>query len=43
MFVLYSAKKLSARDEDNVREGSDDSGFTLCQILRAAKLKYVDC
>ncbi|GMN55572.1 hypothetical protein TIFTF001_024684 [Ficus carica] len=42
VFVLYSAKKLSAKDEDNVREGSDDSGFTLCQILRAAKLNIVD-
>lgn len=35
-FILFSIKRLSEK-----KQGSDDNGYTLCQILRAAKLKYV--
>lgn len=41
VFILYSAKRLSSKDGDNVEERSDDCGVTLCQILRAAKLRYI--
>ena len=40
-FVLYSIKRLSEKNGDSEQQGSDDNGFTLCQILRAAKLKCV--
>ncbi|CAB4320419.1 unnamed protein product [Prunus armeniaca] len=38
-FVLYSVKTLS---ENNSQMSSDDNGFSLFQILRAAKLNIVD-
>ncbi|KAL2559974.1 Retinoblastoma-related protein 1 [Forsythia ovata] len=42
-FVLYSVKRLSdEREADNSNGGSGENGFTLCQILRAAKLNIVD-
>ncbi|GMY22800.1 retinoblastoma-related protein isoform X2 [Fagus crenata] len=41
-FVLYSIKRLSEKNGDSEQQGSDDNGFTLCQILRAAKLNIVD-
>ena len=40
-FVLYSIKRLSEKNGDSEQQGSDDNAFTLCQILRAAKLKCV--
>lgn len=36
-FILFSIKRLSEK-----KQGSDDNGYTLCQILRAAKLNIVD-
>ncbi|PON58464.1 Retinoblastoma-related protein [Parasponia andersonii] len=43
-FVLYSVKRLSCKEkeEDRVNQGSEDSGVTLCRILRASKLNIVD-
>lgn len=42
-FVLYSVRRLSdEREADNSNGGSGENGFTLCQILRAAKLNIVD-
>ncbi|XP_021888375.1 retinoblastoma-related protein [Carica papaya] len=40
-FVLYSVKRLSERNGENVHQGTDDR-FNLCQILRVAKLNIVD-
>ncbi|KAF7824755.1 Retinoblastoma-related protein 1 [Senna tora] len=40
-FILYSVKKLAARSADNEEE-ADYKGFTICQLLRAAKLKIPD-
>ena len=40
-FVLFSIKRLIEKNGDSEQQGSDDNGYTLCQILRAAKLKYV--
>lgn len=31
----------SGKEEEDVKKGYEDSGTTLCRILRAAKLKYV--
>ncbi|XWS08248.1 hypothetical protein CRYUN_Cryun41cG0063500 [Craigia yunnanensis] len=41
-FVLYSLKRLSEKNGENAQKGSDESGFTLCQILRVARLNIVD-
>ncbi|KAE8657577.1 hypothetical protein F3Y22_tig00116989pilonHSYRG00400 [Hibiscus syriacus] len=41
-FVLYSFKRLSEKIEENTQHESDESGFSLCQILRATKLNIVD-
>ncbi|KAM1360963.1 hypothetical protein ACFX2H_025997 [Malus domestica] len=41
-FVLYSVKSLSNKNSDNSQKSSDDNGFSLFQILRAAKLNIVD-
>ncbi|XXG49723.1 hypothetical protein AAC387_Pa02g3819 [Persea americana] len=41
-FVLYSVKKLSEGGDVGNSEQSEENGFTLCQILRAAKLNVVD-
>ncbi|KAI8032861.1 Retinoblastoma-related protein [Camellia lanceoleosa] len=40
-FVLYSVKRLSETNADDSSQGTGGDGFTLCQILRVAKLKYV--
>ncbi|KAG8501834.1 hypothetical protein CXB51_004110 [Gossypium anomalum] len=39
-FVLYSLKRLSEKVGENMQHESNESGFSLCQILRATKLKY---
>ncbi|KAI8017159.1 Retinoblastoma-related protein [Camellia lanceoleosa] len=39
-FVLYSVKRLSETNADDSSQGTGGDGFTLCQILRVAKLKY---
>ncbi|KAM5551543.1 hypothetical protein ABKV19_026406 [Rosa sericea] len=41
-FVLFSVKTLSEKSSDNSQKASDDNGFSLIQILRAAKLNIVD-
>ncbi|KAM6582872.1 hypothetical protein CsatB_009874 [Cannabis sativa] len=41
-FILFSVKRLSNKDESEVKRGSEDGGVTLWQILRAAKLNIVD-
>ncbi|KAL0007244.1 hypothetical protein SO802_008746 [Lithocarpus litseifolius] len=41
-FVLFSIKRLSEKNGDSEQQGSGDNGYTLCQILRAAKLNIVD-
>ncbi|PPR96311.1 hypothetical protein GOBAR_AA24358 [Gossypium barbadense] len=41
-FVLYSLKRLSEKVGENTQHESDESGFSLCQILRATKLNIVD-
>ncbi|KAF8390765.1 hypothetical protein HHK36_025292 [Tetracentron sinense] len=41
-FVLYSVKRLSERNTEKVKQESDESEFTLCQILRVAKLNIVE-
>ncbi|CAK9178793.1 unnamed protein product [Ilex paraguariensis] len=41
-FVLYSVKRLREREADNLNQGSNETGFTLCGILRVAKLNVVD-
>ncbi|KAM3685776.1 hypothetical protein ACJW31_11G144100 [Castanea mollissima] len=41
-FVLFSVKRLNEKNGDSEQQGSDDNGYTLCQILRAAKLNIVD-
>ncbi|KAF5442872.1 hypothetical protein F2P56_035485 [Juglans regia] len=41
-FVLYAVKRLSVNNGDSEQQGCDDNGFTLCQILRVAKLTIVD-
>ena len=37
---MYSLKCLSEKNGENAQQGSEENGFTLCQILKAAKLKY---
>ncbi|RXH67840.1 hypothetical protein DVH24_027987 [Malus domestica] len=39
-FVLYSLKSLNDKNSDNSQKSFGDNGFSLFQILRAAKLKY---
>ncbi|XP_028053468.1 retinoblastoma-related protein [Camellia sinensis] len=41
-FVLYSVKRLSEANADDSSQGTGGDGFTLCQILRVAKLNIVD-
>ncbi|KAE8714740.1 Retinoblastoma-related protein [Hibiscus syriacus] len=41
-FVLYSFKRLSEKIGENKQHESDESGFSLCHILRATKLNIVD-
>ncbi|XP_057721119.1 retinoblastoma-related protein isoform X1 [Arachis stenosperma] len=39
-FILYSIKKLTQKNEAGGKQETDNTGLTLCGILRAAKLKY---
>nr|DAD30372.1 TPA_asm: hypothetical protein HUJ06_009223 [Nelumbo nucifera] len=41
-FILYSVKRLSDGDAMKAKQENDENRFTLCQILRAAKLNIVD-
>ncbi|GJS84763.1 retinoblastoma-related protein [Tanacetum coccineum] len=41
-FLLFSLKRLSQKDAGGEAANSKDNGFNLCQILRVAKLNYVD-
>ncbi|TXG49143.1 hypothetical protein EZV62_025018 [Acer yangbiense] len=41
-FVLYSVKRLSEKNGDNMQQGLNDNDFNLCQILRVTKLNFVD-
>ncbi|XP_018440086.2 retinoblastoma-related protein 1 isoform X1 [Raphanus sativus] len=41
-FILYSVKMLTVRKQVDGQSVSCDSGFNLCQILRALKLNIVD-
>ncbi|XVE52327.1 hypothetical protein DITRI_Ditri02bG0114100 [Diplodiscus trichospermus] len=41
-FILYSLNRLSEKSGENAQQGSEGSGFTLCQLLRATKLNIVD-
>ncbi|KAJ4821805.1 hypothetical protein Tsubulata_036389 [Turnera subulata] len=40
--VSYFVKKLNKKNKDSARQKSDDSGLTLCQILRCAELNISD-
>lgn len=39
-FILYSIKKLAQKNEETQKDEIENTGLTLCRILRAAKLKY---
>ncbi|KAJ8774008.1 hypothetical protein K2173_009439 [Erythroxylum novogranatense] len=41
-FVLYSLKRLNQEKRLNEKQNSDDTGLTLCRILRCAKLNVAD-
>ncbi|XP_076892687.1 retinoblastoma-related protein-like [Bidens hawaiensis] len=41
-FILFSLKRLSQKDATEDAANTNDNGFNLCQILRVAKLNYVD-
>ncbi|KAK1368287.1 retinoblastoma-related protein [Heracleum sosnowskyi] len=41
-FVLYSLKRLTQRDFNDSNRDTDAKGFSLCQMLRGAKLNLVD-
>ncbi|KAE9454815.1 hypothetical protein C3L33_13283, partial [Rhododendron williamsianum] len=41
-FVLYSVRRLSESNTDDSSQGNGQNEFTLCQILRLAKLNIVD-
>nr|GEV53483.1 retinoblastoma-related protein [Tanacetum cinerariifolium] len=41
-FLLFSLKRLSQKDVGGEAANTKDNGFNLCQILRVAKLNYVD-
>lgn len=41
VFVLYSVKRLSEKEVGNSSNGNEGNAFSLCQILRGAKLKWV--
>ncbi|XP_009618088.1 retinoblastoma-related protein 1 isoform X3 [Nicotiana tomentosiformis] len=42
VFVLYSVKRLSEKEVGNSSNGNEGNAFSLCQILRGAKLNVVD-
>lgn len=41
-FILYSIKRLTQKNEDSEKEEIENTGLTLCRILRAAKLNIAD-
>nr|XP_043606150.1 retinoblastoma-related protein isoform X2 [Erigeron canadensis] len=41
-FLLFSLKRLSHKDAAEDSPNTNENGFNLCQILREAKLNYVD-
>ncbi|XP_058744187.1 retinoblastoma-related protein 1-like [Vicia villosa] len=41
-FILYSIKKLTQKNEESGKEEIENSGLTLCRILRAAKLNIAE-
>ncbi|KAL2894820.1 Retinoblastoma-related protein [Bienertia sinuspersici] len=41
-FVLYTSKRLAEKSSGDDSEGANQSGITLCQILKAVKLNLVD-
>ncbi|KAJ0560227.1 Retinoblastoma-related protein [Helianthus annuus] len=41
-FLLFSLRRLSQKDDAEGAANTNGSGFNLCQILRVAKLNYVD-
>ncbi|MED6145195.1 Retinoblastoma- protein 1 [Stylosanthes scabra] len=41
-FILYSIKKLTQKNEEGEKQQMDNTGLTLCGILRAAKLNIAD-
>ncbi|XP_043724608.1 retinoblastoma-related protein isoform X3 [Telopea speciosissima] len=41
-FILYSVKRLGEGNAGKAKQESDEDGFTLCQMLRVAKLNVVD-
>ncbi|XP_071692132.1 retinoblastoma-related protein [Rutidosis leptorrhynchoides] len=41
-FLLFSLKRLSQKNATEDSTNTNESGFNLCQILRVAKLNYVD-
>lgn len=41
-FLLFSLKRLSQKDAGDEPANTKENGFNLCQILRVAKLNYVD-
>nr|O82677.1 RecName: Full=Retinoblastoma-related protein [Oxybasis rubra]CAA09736.1 retinoblastoma-related protein [Oxybasis rubra] len=41
-FILYASKRLGAKTTGDASEGSNQSGITLCQKLKAVKLNLVD-
>ncbi|KAI7997457.1 Retinoblastoma-related protein [Camellia lanceoleosa] len=41
-FVLYSVKRLSETNADDSSQGTGGDGFTLCRILRVARLNIVN-
>lgn len=41
-FILYSIKRLTQKNEESEKEEIENTGLTLCRILRAAKLNIAD-
>jgi len=39
-FILYSIKRLTQKNEESEKDEIENTGLTLCRILRTAKLKY---
>lgn len=41
-FILYTIKRLTQKNEESEKEEIENTGLTLCRILRAAKLNIAD-
>jgi hypothetical protein len=39
-FILYSIKRLTQKNEESEKDEIENTGLTLCRILRTSKLKY---